>query len=244
MSRIVGGPGALISILHCCRDLVKLEFRESILLIQNVTRSCKLEARLSLTEAPSMDFTCCVSVKDLMHALNSCESLAAPVFLIDYTESSSSLVLIAKEEEAIDFNCSVRTVDVDLAYLPWLGIGDELVSLRIDSEVLFTAFSQFADSSIDKVVVHVSAGLLLHAEAGPMTTDVTVPPTLCERQGSGESRFVISGKDVGTLMSFVSAPGDVKSIFRICRAGIRIERSSFVSASQLGFMEVVTGAVD
>jgi hypothetical protein len=191
-----------------------------------------------------MDFTCCVSVKDFMHALNSCESLAAPIFLIDYTESSSSLVLIAKEEETIDFNCTVRTVDVDLAYLPWLGIGDELVSLRVESEVLFATFSQLTDSSVDKVLVIVSGGLQLHAEGGPMSTEVTVPPTLCERQGSGESCFVISGKDVGTLVSFVTAPGDVKSFFRICRAGIRLERSSFVSASQLGFIEVVTGAGD
>jgi hypothetical protein len=189
-----------------------------------------------------------LSVKDLVHALNGCETLAAPVFRIEFDAEEATVCLTAKEEDSIDFSCSIRTVDAAVGSIPWLGIGDELASFKVDTDVLYTAFSQVLDSSIDRVHVSIgSDGMHIASNPNPtgVTTEVHIPNELVESNNSQRPNmtFAIPQKDITQIVGFMSVFGDLKSSFRVFRSGVRFERSSFVTTSQPASLEILTVAV-
>lgn len=247
MSNVVGGPSALLSILSCCRDFVSLEFSHlGSLALRCTTRSSRLEASISIQRCD--DATCFLNVKDLVHALDSCDTLAAPVFRIEFDAEEATVCLTAKEEDSIDFSCSIRTVDAAVGSVLWLGTGDELASYKVDTDLLFTAFSQVLDSSIDRVhVIIENDGIHLASNPNPtgVTTDVHIPQELLESINSEgfNMTFAIPQKDISQVVGFMSVFGDLKSFFRVFRSGIRFERSSFVTTSQPGSLEILTVAV-
>ena len=247
MSNVVGGPSALLSILSCCRDFVELEFSHlGWLALRCTTRSSRLEARIAIQQCD--DAVSYLSVKDLVHALNSCETLAAPVFRIEFDSQEATVCLTAKEEDSIDFSCSIRTVDAVVGSLPWLGIGDELASFKLDTDVFHTAFSQVLDSSIDRVNVSIgSDGMRIASNPNPtgVTTEVHIPQSLVESLNSQSlsMTFAIPEKDISQIVGFMSTLGDLKSVFRVFRSGIRFERTSFVTTSQPATLEILTVAV-
>ena len=239
-NEVVGGAGAVLAALTCCKEFVVLEFQSSALNVLSLSRSCRFHASLTISSGiPSCG---CVRMKDLMDALGCCDAMAAARMTIGFDQSSARLVVGASEEGAMAFQCEIKSVDMEIVQTIWTGPGDEIGCVSIDTEVLYTALSQIHDRSNESFILKLSPSGEMDIESSSFCR-VHIPRHLVTfLSGTMSSGFacVVSMKDVGSIVAFLVVAGDSKTRINIFQVGIRFLRN-FFSTSEAS-IEILTAS--
>ena len=231
MSELVGGPGALIAILAPAKEFVLLEFGYTVLTVKSVSRTYFYKSQLNLV-SPQIS-SGCVRVKDLIDALYCCYSKT----LIGF--ESERLVVSCSEESSIDFRCEIKTIDPEIVLVNWNGIGSDITSIGIDTEVLLTALSQVYEKMTPVCSLSFSQdGIQVSRDS---SCRVHIPCQLIQILAGQPLQGVTvncSMKDVQSLVGFLGVLGDVKTVMTIGELGLKFERKFF--CANLAIFELLT----